>query len=322
MLSALLRLSRQSPIPTQFSRAAVEQSPRFVLADPANWYTKFAPSQGNTFAKVGSFSRSAVEQRPQLILEDPSDWNSGSWPNEDLTVPTIGPFSRASVESRPTPQLVLTNPANWFATWTPSQSLTLPVFPAVDFLSSNWNIRSSSAVPTETTSTTTETFISSTTTTPLTEKDQLSELRIPVTTRKPGEPHHFFDNDNYIQYEILDGVHKIFSNRQSFEIRYTKPNSGTYFKSNELSDDISIESDPVKLEDSKLETPINTPIATPIQTEVQTAPPLIHNSNDVNDIHTVVTVPSTILEPPRFEPQPFHYSSIQWNQYHDLDIMN
>lgn len=283
-----------------------------------------APSQGYTFAKVGSFSRSAVEQRPQLILDDPSDWNSGSsWPNEDLTVPTIGPFSRASVESRPSPQLVLTNPANWFADWKPFQSLTLPVFPSVEFLSNNWNIRPSPVVTTSTvTPTTTETFVSSTTTTPSSDEGQLSpdiplvstELRIPVTTRKPGEPHHFYDDDNYIQYKILDGVHKIFSNRQSFEIRYTKPNSGTVLKSSELSDGIPIESNPVKLEDSKLNTPINTSIATPIQTEVQTAPPLIHNSNDVTNIHTIVIAPSTFLEPPQIKPQPFHYSSIQWNQ--------
>lgn len=317
MLSALLGLSTQSPIDRTarnvlFSRAAVEQSPRFVLADPANWHTGFAPSQRHTFAKVGSFSRSAVEHRPQLVLDDPSDWYSGSWPNDDLTVPTIGPFSRASVESRPSPQLVLTNSANWYAAWKPSPSLTLPVFPPVNFLSNSWNIPVSPAIPIETTSTTTDTVFPSTT--PSTEKDQLSELRIPVTTRKPGEPHHFFDDDNYIQYEILDGVHKISSNRQLFEIRYTKPNYGTILKSTDVSDDIPIESNPVEPEDSKLEIPVHNSIATPVQTEVQTAPPLIRHSNDGTDINSMVTAPINFLIPPQIEAQPFHQSSTQWNE--------
>lgn len=335
LLSALLGTSTQSPIArtvrsVAFSRAAVEHSPRFILADQANWYSSFVPSQGYKFAKVASFSRSAVEQRPQLILDDPIDWYSDSWPNEHLTVPNVA-FSRAAVESRPSPQLTLTNPANWFADWTPSQFLTLPVLnlPSIDFLSINWNTRPlSTSLTSSVASTTTETFVSSTTTTPSTEKapssekDQLSadipldsELRIPVTTRKPGEPHHFYDNDNHIQYEILDGVHKISSNHQSFEIRYTKPNSGTFLKSSQVSDDIPIESNPVKLEDLKLEIPINTPIETTVQKEeVQTAPPLIRNSNDANDIHLDVTAPGAGLEPPQFEPKPFLESSIQWNQ--------
>ncbi|XP_055295135.1 uncharacterized protein LOC129564906 [Sitodiplosis mosellana] len=350
LLSTLLGLSTQSlMVPKNVPNAALY---RTILSDPSNWYADLAPTY--PVAKIGAFSRSAVEQRPQLILSDPSSLYSSFWPSERLTVSTYGAFSRAAVESRPSPQLVLTNPANWFSALTPSQGFTLPIFrPVPSFLSNNWNIQPSVAVATstptitETVPTTTESVVLSTTAAPLIETASLSEevplstnaplvpsapvevpttvapidepvtpeFRLPVSTRPPGVPHHFTDDDNYIRYRISDGVHTIMSNRQSFEIRYTRPNSGSFLTSEKVLDDIAIESKAVPFEDAtKLVTPVDTPVVTPVQeTVAHFVPPLIRGSNDAA-LHTVAKVPLndiTVLALPQTEPQPFLVSRIQ-----------
>lgn len=323
-----------------FSRAAVEQQPQLILADPANWYGGFRPTDGYTVARIGAFSRTAVEQQPHLILSDPTDWYTK---NE---VPKIGAFSRAAVENPP--QLILTNPANWFSALTPAEGFTLPTFsPVLSFLSSGWNIRPSTAVPSSTVApTTTETVVSSTFKASLSDEDPVSSdapivssetvevstaapiqseepvtpvrLRLPVTTRPPGVPHHFKDDkdDDIIRYEISDGIHKITSNRQSFEIRYTNRNTGTLLKSGQDPEDIAIESKAIVPEDeTRLETPVETPVQekvqkTPVQETV--APPLIHSSNDVEQSATAgvafANILPNFLQLPVFPAQPFFHT--------------
>lgn len=317
-----------------FSRAAVEQRPQFILADPGNFYSGLRPPGVYTVSKIGAFSRAAVEQRPQLILSDPSDLYTGFSPNEGFPVSGIGAFSRDAVEKQP--QLVLTSPANWFSSITLAGGLTLPTFPPViDFSTSGWYIRPNAAVPsTAVESITTETVV------PFTSKDEevsLSKevplvsshvqevpttivpidapvtpaIRLPVTTRPPGVPHHYKDDkdDNFIRYEISDGVHKITSNRQSFEIRYTNRNKGTLLKSVDVSEDIPVESKSEMMKDeTRSEAHVETPITTPVQeTVVHVTPPLIRNLNDAA-IQTVGIIPLNainVLTHPEFPAQPF-----------------
>lgn len=354
MLSALLGLSTQSVIVPAvrygaFSRAAVEHHPQLILADPANWYGGVRPSYGFTVSRIGAFSRAAVEQHPQLILADPTNWYTT---NE---VPKGGIFSRAAVESPP--QLILTNPANWFSALTPAEGFTLPTFPPVlNFLSGAWNIRPSTAdlsVTTVTSSTvaptTTEPVVASTTETPSSDEEVISteapvvfsetvqvsttiapisneepvtpELRLPVSTRAPGVPHHFKDDDdNVIRYEISNGIHKISSNRESFEIHYTNRDTVSLLKSVPDSE-ITSKAEVVAPEDEiRLDTPVETPVSTSVQQMVTTpvqetvAPPLIHSSNTVEQSSTA-GVPSTnfillnYLSLPAFPAQPFLHTN-------------
>lgn len=345
MLSTLLGLSMQSIIVPlrsgSFSRAAVEQRPQFILADPGTFYAGLRPTGAYTVSKIGAFSRAAVEQRPQLILADPSDLYTGFSPNEGFPVSGIGGFSRDSVEKQP--QLVLTSPANWFSSISLAEGFTLPTLPPViDFLTSNWYIRPNTAVPTATVEPiTTETVVSSTTLAPSEEEKEVQlsteaplvssdvqevpkttapivnvapvmpAIRLPVTTRPPGVPHHYKDekDDNFISYEISDGVHKITSNRQSFEIRYTNPNTGTLLKSADVTEDIPIKSkSEVKEDETRSEKYEETPVATPVQeAAIHVTPPLIRNSNDAA-IQSVGTIPLNainVLTQPEFPPQPF-----------------
>lgn len=270
-----------------------------------------------------SLSDVVVQQQPQLI---PGNWYTGFTPNGKFSIGTI---SRAAVEQQP--QLVLTNPANWFSSLTPATGFTPPTFPPVlSFLTNNWNIQTPTAIPSSIvapTITTADTVVSSRTLTPLAEEASVSEtttppiisdepitpaLRLPVTTRKPGVPHHFEEekDDNFIRYEIADGIHKITSNRQSFEIRYTNRNKGTQLKSEEDLPDIAIEQKVEKPENElKVETPADTPVPMPIEKTVNPdTPPLFHNSNNVEQLATVGFPFTTlnVLTLPQLPPQPFY----------------
>lgn len=319
-----------------FSRAAVEQRPQFTLADAVNWNLGFGPNVGYTVSRIGPFSRAAVEQHPRFFLADPSNWYTGVRPSDGFTVAKIGAFSRAAVE-RP-PQLVLTNPTSWFSALTPAEGFTLPIFPPVDFS------RPSEALPSPTiTLKTADILVSPTTETPLTEEIPLSteaplissdieeisstvaptvavelvtpELRLPVTTRAPGVPHHFKDDndDNFIRYEVSDGVHKFITNRQSFEFRYTNRNTPPLLKSGDVLADIQEDIHPkaeVLTDETRLATPVDVPVATPVQeTVTHITPPLIHTSG--SESIQPVTVPSKLVLPqnvlvlPQIPPQIF-----------------
>lgn len=86
--------------------------------------------------------------------------------------------------------LTETSLPNFFTSLSPAQGLLLPIFPPV------------------------ENFVDET-------SDEAPEIvgRLSVTTRRPGTPHHFIEADNIVRSEFINGIHKITSDRQSFEFK-------------------------------------------------------------------------------------------------------
>lgn len=89
-----------------------------------------------------------------------------------------------------TSELIETSLPNFFTSLSPAQGLLLPIFPPVDH------------------------FVE-------VKEDETPEItaRLSVTTRKPGTPHHIIDADNIVRSEFINGIHKITSDRQSFEFK-------------------------------------------------------------------------------------------------------
>lgn len=175
------------------------------------------------------------------------------------------------------PGLVLTNPVNLFSFLKPATNLQLPTFSAASFVPSlSWNTQTPEV----------------TTTAPLVQST-IPSFRIPVSTRPPGVPHH----DDIVLSEFKDGVHRIVSNRQTFEFRDTRKQIET----TKIQSRIDIKED-VPVAKNLISTPVETPASIIDQTTTNTSPPLIHYSDEILSNEAAVL---TILSPPEIPYQQF-----------------
>lgn len=146
------------------------------------------------------------------------------------------PFVSSSEPS----ELAVTNPAALFMSLMPSESLQLPILSQIsNFGQNDWIVSTPLVVPTvpvaptvpvtqttfvaPTTSVAPTAFVAPTSTEAPITSDLSNSVRISVTTRPPNTLHHF-TNDLIVRSVISNGVHKIESERESYEIRYTGAN--------------------------------------------------------------------------------------------------
>lgn len=110
-----------------------------------------------------------------------------------IALSSASPIDMATNSNSPsvTGELVETNLSNFFAALSPAEGLLLPIFPAIE----HFTDASENASPE-------------------------SDDRISIATRQPSTPHHItIEPDNIVRSEIINGVHTITSDRQSFEFK-------------------------------------------------------------------------------------------------------
>ncbi|XP_031619134.1 uncharacterized protein LOC116338171 [Contarinia nasturtii] len=204
----------------------------------------------------------------------------------------LGLSSQAIIPSLSSGTFIFSDPSNQnpfglgfapFSSFNPSYGLNLPTSPFSNFLYSfGWKPLSAGASST-TIAPSTEVPEVVSTISPLVDSAVTPTLRIPVTTRPPGVPHHFTD-DNLIRYEIENGVHKITSNHESYEFKFRNKATESTSKPEEASNKVSKESKPETVTEKPLETPVktteNSPILPTQKVFDQITPALIHYSDD------------------------------------------
>lgn len=185
-----------------------------------------------------------------------------------------------SVSSDTEPDLHLTDPSHLFTSLKPAEHIQLPNLPPIDFLHP-WKIPSNAEASLGTVADPTLP-----TTASIADSTVIPSLRIPVTTRKPGQDHHFADDD-VVQYEVSDGVQRLVSNRQTFEYKITarKPT------------EIALKTVETTAEPAK-------------EAGIHITPPLFHFSNEqpteINSIDVPDEEISSILKLPQIPVQPFY----------------
>lgn len=167
--------------------------------------------------------------------------------------------------------LHLTNPSNLFTSLKPAEHIQPPNLPSINF----WPLIAWKfpAISEAATSTTAPPVIADSTAAP--------SLRIPVTTRKPGQDHHFADDD-IVQFVARDGVHRLISNRQTFEYRQTARQPTAESAAAEI------------------------PAEPPKDNETHVIPPLIHCSDEQPNEIFSGSPDLTTLKLPQISVQPFY----------------
>lgn len=149
-------------------------------------------------------------------------------PSDSLTLPLlIAPpdFHAISspISSTKQSESAVTNPVILLMSVMPSESLQLPILsPLSNFKQNDWSV---SAPPMVSTTTVPSPIIASSTVAPNpievpTTPESSISLSLFVTTRPPNTLHHFTD-DFVVRSEFSNGVQRIESEREKYEIRYT-----------------------------------------------------------------------------------------------------